>query len=163
MTVLRTYAPSHAVEAEESRMKTISSKPLSRSEIMRRVKGRDSQAEQSVRSVLHNRGLRFLKNSRVEGILADIVFPGAKIIVLVDGCFWHCCPKHATFPKTNRGYWIPKLKENRERDLRQSKKLRAAGWILYRIWEHDCFPPPKRILDAIEDAYRAARNTRPKK
>lgn len=115
-------------------------RPLTRSELMCRVRGKHSSAELALRSALHAEGLRFRLHRRVEGIAVDIVFPGSLVVVFVDGCFWHGCPKHATFPKTNQKYWLPKLAENRERDRRQTAKIRAAGWRVFRVWEHDCQP-----------------------
>src|SRR5262245_18417855 len=115
--------------------------PLTRSELMSRVGGKHSAAERSLRSALHNEGLRFRLHRRVEGIVVDVLFPGPRVAVFVHGCFWHGCPEHATFPKTNRGYWLPKLADNRERDQRQTALLRLAGWRVVRVWEHECLPP----------------------
>lgn len=122
---------------------------LTRSEIMARVGSRDSAAEVALRSALHRQGMRFWKNRRVEGINVDIVFPTSKTAVFIDGCFWHCCPKHGSIPKTNLDYWIPKLKENRSRDQRQTRKLKSQGWNVIRVWEHDCLPPKGNLLKII--------------
>lgn len=130
-------------------------RPLTRSEIMQRVKGKDSVAECAIRRALHSEGLRFRLHRRIEGIAVDISFPSSRVAVLVDGCFWHGCPKHATFPKSNQAYWLPKLAENKTRDVRQSKLLRGAGWRLFRIWEHDCVPPTPSILHRIVRACRS--------
>ena len=83
--------------------------PLTRSEIMKRVKQKDTAAELALRSVLHGLGLRYRLHRRIEGVVVDVVFPTAKVAVFVDGCFWHGCPLHATFPKSNQSYWLPKL------------------------------------------------------
>ena len=128
--------------------------PLTRSEIMKRVKNKDSKAELALRSALHTEGLRFRLHRRVEGITVDIVFPGPKVAVFVDGCFWHGCPKHATYPKTNQNYWLPKLAENKERDERQTKCLQESGWKVIRVWEHDCSPPADRVVVRIMEACR---------
>ena len=128
--------------------------PLTRSEIMSRVKSKDSGAERTLRSALHAEGLRFRLHRRVEGVTVDVLFPGPKVAVLVDGCFWHGCPKHATYPKSNRDYWLPKLAENKERDKRQSLRLRKAGWKVIRVWEHDCLPPAPRVVSRIIKACR---------
>ena len=56
--------------------------------------------------------------------------------MFVDGCFWHCCPEHGTVPKSNEDYWIPKLKQNVERDRATDRGLREAGWQVLRFWEH---------------------------
>lgn len=122
---------------------------------MSRVKNKDSVAECTLRSVLHAKGLRFRLHRRIEGISVDIVFPSPKVAVFVDGCFWHGCPKHATFPKSNKGYWLPKLAENKERDKRQTRRLREVGWKVIRVWEHDCLPPAPRVVSRIAEACRS--------
>jgi DNA mismatch endonuclease (patch repair protein) len=131
--------------------------PLTRSEIMSRVKSRNSRAERALRSALHAAGLRFRLHRRIEGMVVDIVFPTAKVAVLVDGCFWHGCPRHAILPKSNMDYWLPKLAENKDRDRRRSARLRRAGWHVRRIWEHDCLPPSSRAVARIVEACRGRR------
>ena len=127
---------------------------------MSRVKNKDSVAECTLRSVLHAKGLRFRLHRRIEGISVDIVFPSPKVAVFVDGCFWHGCPKHATFPKSNKGYWLPKLAENKERDKRQTRRLREVGWKVIRVWEHDCLPPAPRVVTRIAEACRSGGSPR---
>jgi DNA mismatch endonuclease (patch repair protein) len=77
------------------------------------------------------------------------VFPVPKVVLLVDGCFWHGCPEHATYPKSNTAYWLPKLKANKERDRRQTARLREAGWTVVRVWEHDCRPVNQRVVTRV--------------
>jgi DNA mismatch endonuclease (patch repair protein) len=134
--------------------------PLTRSEIMTRVKHKDSAAELALRSTLHAKGLRFRLHRRVEGVNVDIVFPGPKVAVFVDGCFWHGCPEHATYPKSNQDYWLPKLAANKERDERQSNRLRKSGWKVIRVWEHDCLPIAANIVSRIMEACGKVRCTR---
>jgi DNA mismatch endonuclease (patch repair protein) len=67
----------------------------------------------------------------------DIVFSRQRVVVYVDGCFWHGCPIHATSPKANADYWKAKLIRNRERDADVNMALRAAGWTVIRVWEHE--------------------------
>ncbi len=67
----------------------------------------------------------------------DFTFHKARLVVFVDGCFWHSCPKHATKPKNNGLFWRKKLAANRARDLIVNRTLRRAGWRVLRIWEHD--------------------------
>lgn len=67
----------------------------------------------------------------------DFVFPKHKIAVFVDGCFWHGCPKHATQPKTNATFWQEKIARNKARDRKVNRLLRAKGWTVLRVWEHD--------------------------
>ena len=123
-------------------------KPLSRSEIMARIRGRDTKPEMLLRSALHRLGLRFRVNKRIEGIRADIVFGPSRVAVFVDGCFWHGCRRHGALPKTNQSYWMPKLAENVRRDRRQRARLKRAGWKVIKVWEHECETDAirKRIL-----------------
>jgi DNA mismatch endonuclease (patch repair protein) len=67
----------------------------------------------------------------------DFVFPKLKLAVFVDGCFWHGCPKHATWPKTNAAFWRKKIAANRARDVLVTRTLRAQGWRVLRLWEHE--------------------------
>lgn len=128
--------------------------PLTRSEIMKRVKQKDTAAELALRSALHGLGLRYRLHRRIEGVVVDIVFPTAKVAVFVDGCFWHGCPLHATLPKSNQFYWLPKLAENKERDQRQSDKLRTAGWTVIRFWEHECLLTTQKTAQAVSRRLR---------
>jgi DNA mismatch endonuclease (patch repair protein) len=67
----------------------------------------------------------------------DFVFTRLRIAVFVDGCFWHCCPLHSTQPKNNADFWQKKLATNQARDRLVIRTLRAHGWKVLRIWEHD--------------------------
>src|SRR5439155_5230684 len=67
----------------------------------------------------------------------DFVFRRERLAVFVDGCFWHGCPKHGRNPSSNRAYWLPKLRRNRQRDLETTRELRRLGWRVLRVWEHD--------------------------
>ncbi len=108
---------------------------------MRENRRRDSRAELALRSELHRRGLRFRVDMplRVDGrlIRPDIVFTRARIVVFVDGCFWHCCPLHGNQPRANTDYWGPKLARNVDRDLAVDEALRSEGWEVVRAWEHE--------------------------
>ncbi len=67
----------------------------------------------------------------------DFAFPKHKLAVFVDGCFWHGCPKHGVQPKGNKEFWLTKLEANKARDRKVNRLLRANGWRVLRIWEHD--------------------------
>lgn len=100
---------------------------------------RDTLPERALRSELHRRGLRFRLHRRLlPGVRreADIVLPRAKVVVFVDGCFWHGCPQHASWPKSNADWWRDKIETNRARDRDTDDRLEAAGWTVIRIWEH---------------------------
>jgi DNA mismatch endonuclease (patch repair protein) len=100
----------------------------------------DTRPELALRSALHRLGMRFRKNCRPDSRVrcrADVVFPGAKVAVFVDGCFWHRCPVHGTSPATNAPYWRAKLDRNVQRDRENDRTLESAGWTVLRVWEHE--------------------------
>src|SRR5688572_9652543 len=67
----------------------------------------------------------------------DFVFRKQRVAVFVDGCFWHGCPLCYRRPSSHRSYWDAKVARNRARDSEVTKALRAAGWQVCRIWEHE--------------------------
>jgi DNA mismatch endonuclease, patch repair protein len=67
----------------------------------------------------------------------DFVFPKLRLAIFVDGCFWHQCPRHANLPVNNRAFWERKLAANRARDRLVGRTLRARGWRVLRVWEHE--------------------------
>ena len=107
-----------------------------RSEIMSKVKNKDSKAEIKVRSRLHRLGYRFrLHDSKLMG-KPDIVLPKYKTIIFVNGCFWHrhdC--KRATIPASNIDYWNSKFERNIERFNQVQKDLTNNKWNVLTIWE----------------------------
>jgi len=115
---------------------------------------RDTPAEMRVRSVLHAMGFRYsvdakpLADSRRR---ADIVFRRARVAVFIDGCFWHGCPEHATWPRANARFWREKIQANRMRDSDTDQRLRERNWLPIRVWEHE---------DAQRAALRVARRVR---
>ena len=117
----------------------------------------DTHPEVRLRSALHRIGLRFRKDVPLVlpgGVRArpDIVFPGARVVVHCHGCFWHRCPLHATDPKAHSDYWAPKLAANVQRDERVDAALRAAGWAVIRVWEHeDAQEAALRVAAAVRD------------
>ncbi len=107
---------------------------------MSRQQQRDTAPELALRRALHRRGLRYRVHRQVipgGRARADITFVTARVVVFVDGCFWHGCPRHATSPKHNGEWWAAKLARNVERDRETDATLAAAGWSVVRIWEHE--------------------------
>ncbi len=105
---------------------------------MQRTKQRDTPGELALRSALTARGLRY----RVHVSLpvtrrhADVGFIGARLAVFIDGCFWHGCPSHGTWPKANGAWWRAKILANVARDRDTDARLKAAGWLVLRFWDH---------------------------
>lgn len=79
----------------------------------------------------------------------DFVFKRFRTAVFVDGCYWHGCRKCCLGSKSNNEYWGPKIAGNVSRDRRNTKALRAEGWKVVRIWEHDLKADPMKCLEKI--------------
>ncbi|MGW4440010.1 very short patch repair endonuclease [Streptomyces sp. NPDC004596] len=107
---------------------------------MQAIRSRDTTPERLVRRLVHAQGLRYRVAARPLSDLrrtADMVFRPAKVAVFIDGCYWHGCPEHYVSPKTNPGYWSDKVARNMARDRDTDERLRAAGWLVLRFWEHE--------------------------
>src|SRR5262245_55511888 len=102
------------------------------SDRLRRAPRADTGPELALRRELHRRGLRYFVGRPPLGTArrrrADIVFPRLSVAVFVDGCFWHGCPEHMTWPKANAEWWRAKIEANIARDQRTDEQLRDAGW-----------------------------------
>jgi DNA mismatch endonuclease (patch repair protein) len=85
----------------------------------------------------------------------DFAFEEKRVIVFIDGCFWHSCPICNKMPASNKEYWTKKFKRNIERDKKATTNLTEAGWTVLRFWEHqikselgDCIDALKAVLDS---------------
>ncbi len=124
---------------------------------MRRTGRRDTRPEIALRSVLHRRGLRFRVDRAVlpdRRRRADIVFGPLRVAIFVDGCFWHGCPEHGSWPKANSEFWRDKIETNRRRDEDTNERLQVEGWAVVRVWEHE---DPGVAADRIEQLLRSRR------
>ena len=114
-------------------------------------------AEVAIRRELFRRGLRYREDFKVltkPRRVADMTFPRQRIAIFVDGCFWHGCPDHATWPKRNAEFWRQKIKANRRRDVNTNLRLRELGWTVLRFWEHE---DAKHAANVIEQHVTMAR------
>ncbi len=109
-----------------------------RSALMARIKGRGNlSTEMRLIALMRAKGIKgWRRNQRLPG-RPDFVFRQEKVAVFVDGCFWHGCPIHYTKPASSANFWSKKVKANKARDRRINRLLRAEGWIVVRIWEHE--------------------------
>jgi DNA mismatch endonuclease (patch repair protein) len=121
---------------------------------MSRIRGRDTKPERILRRLLWHSGLRYRLHARTPAGRPDVVFPGARVAVFVDGCFWHGCPDHYVRPRSSIRFWAEKLTQNVERDTRQTHRLEDAGWRVCRVWEHEVFEDPDRVVSRITSAVR---------
>lgn len=110
---------------------------MKRSDVMSKVKSRNTKPEIRVRSWLHNRGFRFRLHRRDLSGVPDIVLPKYKTVIFVHGCFWHQHPgcKKATIPRSNHEFWKQKLERNVERDREHVEQLEQDRWKVIMIWE----------------------------
>lgn len=131
--------------------------PEQRSFTMSRIRSKDTAPELAIRSLTHARGLRFRKHRRALPGRPDLVFAGAKVVVFVDGDFWHGWRFPAWRDKLG-DYWKEKIERNRQRDERNFRALRRAGWLVIRIWEHEVKTDAESCVDRIEEAVRSRVN-----
>ena len=98
---------------------------------------------------------------RRTAVRPDFVFRKERVIIFVDGCFWHGCPIHGTRPKDNRAFWRKKITANQTRDRRVHRTLRNVGWKVLRIWEHSLrLKGVPSVLRRIDRALAANSNHR---
>lgn len=127
---------------------------------MQLQRSQDTEPELQLRRELHRRGLRYRLNQQVvpgtKRRRVDITFPGTRVAVFVDGCFWHGCEEHGRREHhVNGWYWPAKIEGNRERDRDTDARLTAAGWLVVRIWEHELpADGATRVADAVDDRRR---------
>lgn len=125
---------------------------------MQRQRRSGTAPEMAIRRELHRLGLRYrvdIAPVADQRRRADLVFPRAKVAVFVDGCFWHGCAQHGSWPKANAEWWRQKIARNRERDADTDAHLRAAAWLPIRVWEHE---DPRTAAQHIAEAVRFRRN-----
>jgi DNA mismatch endonuclease (patch repair protein) len=117
-----------------------------RSRIMAAVRSRgNTTTELPLGKLLWAAGVRgYRKHWKVAGT-PDFAWPGRKIAVFVDGCFWHGCVQCKSLPRTNVEFWQKKIDTNRARDKRVRKLLRIDGWTVLKFWEHDVKRNPNKV------------------
>ena len=116
---------------------------------MRAVKGRDTGLERVVASALHKRGIRFRRCvSHLPG-KPDFVFTRVRLVVFVDGDFWHGW-RFPAWKEKLQPYWRDKIERNRRRDRRNHQKLRRRGWRVLRFWGHQIQKDLDSVLNKIQ-------------
>ena len=125
--------------------------PQKRSQIMRKIKSKNTKLENRIISDLWKAGFRFRRNvSSLKG-KPDIAIKKYKIVIFIDSCFWHGCSEHCRMPSSNKLYWEKKIKRNIERDKEVTNFYQEKRWYILRIWEHELKNDYKNILNRIAD------------
>ena len=125
---------------------------------MSMVRTTGTMPERQLRTLLHAKGLRYrlgyrpLPTARYQ---PDITFPGPKVAIFVDGCFWHGCRDHRGTPKANAEWWQAKIERNRRRDETVNEAFAAEGWQVVRIWEHQPLSDAADVVERVVLARRA--------
>lgn len=111
--------------------------PNQRSQLMSKIRGRNTSPERKLRSLLHKAGLRFRLHAKHLPGKPDIVLPRYRAAIMVHGCFWHghTCAKGTNRPKTRVEFWEKKINGNQERDRLNCLELKSLGWKVLIVWE----------------------------
>ncbi|MFH1611907.1 MAG: very short patch repair endonuclease [bacterium] len=116
-------------------MDTVSEKK--RSEIMSKIRSKDTKIEIKFRKALWKEGFRYRKNSGKYFGKPDLVFRKHKTVIFIDSCFWHGCKKHCRIPSSNNKYWIDKIERNKKRDKEVNRHYKKIDRKVIRVWEHE--------------------------
>ncbi len=120
-----------------------------RSEVMSRIRGKNTKPEMILRSELFKRGFRFRVHRKDLPGKPDIVLQKYKTIIFVHGCFWHFhkeC-KEGRIPSSNSSFWKEKLIKNIAKDKKDKKECEALGWNVIIVWEREI---EKKLNETIE-------------
>jgi DNA mismatch endonuclease, patch repair protein len=118
---------------------------------MSSIKGKNTSPELKLRKLIYSKGVRgYRVHPNIPG-KPDVIFTKYKLAIFVDGCFWHKCPVHFKEPDTRKEFWLEKINQNVERDQIVNLKLKEAGWIVLRIWEHQIRENPDVVVTEIID------------
>lgn len=130
-----------------------------RSALMASVRSYDNKStECRMASIFRANGITgWRRKARIFG-KPDFVFPGSKVAVFVDGCFWHGCPRHSRVPKTRTEFWKNKIMDNMRRDRAVARRLRGMGWRVIRVWE--CALVARASARTLARILRAVQSTR---
>ncbi len=122
-----------------------------RSQIMSRIRGKNTAPERALAAKLKCLGIRFRRNDRRLVGCPDFTFHVERVAAFLDGDFWHGRPLRLGrgLPSTNREFWTEKLRRNAARDRRVGRLLRSQGWRVLRIWTSDFRRDPERALRRI--------------
>ena len=124
-----------------------------RSEVMSKIRSKNTLPEIQVRKILFSSGFRYRLHVKNLPGKPDIVLPKYNAVIFVHGCFWHLhsgC-RDGTIPKTRTAYWKDKLLRNKERDRDHMHELQKRGWLVLQLWECEVNKKPDEVLEKIDN------------
>jgi DNA mismatch endonuclease (patch repair protein) len=133
-------------------MDTVSKEQRSRN--MAKVRSQNTVPELKIRSMLHRLGYRYRLHAKGLPGTPDLVFPGRKSVIFIDGCFWHghnC--KRAALPSSNRAFWKEKIGKNKTRDRHTRAELLRGGWRVLVVYQCETKKEEvlrERLVDFLE-------------
>lgn len=133
--------------------------PSQRKLNMSHIRGKNTGPEIKLRKLLWTRGVRGYRIHYNLPGKPDIVFTKKKIVIFVDGCFWHKCPICFQEPDTRKEFWMKKIGTNVDRDLKITKQLQEEGWTVLRFWEHEIRKTPDDVVEKIIQRLKSAKPT----
>ena len=120
--------------------------PEKRSWVMSRIRSKDTKIEKKTASMLRKNKIRYRRFPKVFGSPDFVV--EKKVLVFCDGDFWHGY-QYGRKKKLPKKFWRDKIERNMERDRKVTRKLRADGWSVVRLWEHDIEMSPEKCVGKI--------------
>jgi len=122
------------------------------SKSMKSNRSKGTKPEKMLQRILLDSGLKgYRLNWKNAPGRPDVSYPGRKVAIFVNGCFWHRCPKcDLPLPKSNRDFWINKFSRNIMRDRLKIKRLRSLGWKTLIIWECELKKEPKKVSEKLK-------------
>jgi len=116
---------------------------------MSRIRAKNTGPEVKLRKMLYAADIRGYRiHYKLPG-KPDIVFTKKKIVIFIDGCFWHKCPVCFQEPETRKEFWLKKIQSNIDRDKKVNEQLKDEGWKVIRIWEHEIRKEPEKVVKKI--------------
>lgn len=120
-----------------------------RSDIMSKIRSKNSRAELAAFNGLKKRGIKFLRHYNDVPGKPDAAVPSKKKALFIDGDFWHGRNFLKLKKRLPKVYWVQKIQSNISRDRKQNRLLKKSGWQVLRIWEKDLIASPSETIEKI--------------
>lgn len=120
-----------------------------RSEVMSKIRSKETKLEVKFRKSLWAKGCRYRKNALGWFGKPDLLLKKRKTVIFVDSCFWHGCEKHFKLPATKKKFWKTKIDRNKQRDREVTRYYKSQGWAIIRVWEHEIKKDRERTTEKV--------------